>query len=401
MALRSDDRGISNVVGATLIFGFLVISLALYQATVVPSQNEQVEFDHSQAVQRDVIDVRNAILETKEEGYDGFVSVTLGTSYPTRTIAINPPPVTGNLRTTENRSFAIRDGSGSLVTDNVCPGAAQTRFLVYEPTYHEYASGPDVVYENSVVYEAFGSGNVLDSGQTIVQGNEINVIPLQGNYSASGTRTVSFESKAGLLDSTKVDHPEIELPTRLTESDWEDLLDGEVDPGNVTVANGNVTIAPDGEFTVNCGPVGADSVPTSGARRDVAADINPAGPGDVVLKNSTFVDKTRGVVDVYFNNTATASTNVTTAKLNFYFDGSGKNPQSDVIMLEPTTLTQVAHLIVGGSRVTLSPEVAFPGDRVTAIRLDFDKKVQDGDFFILKLTYENGKTGTYFVSPQP
>jgi len=47
---RDNGRGQSIQIGAVLLFGALIIALAGYQAFVVPQENEQVEFRHSQTV---------------------------------------------------------------------------------------------------------------------------------------------------------------------------------------------------------------------------------------------------------------------------------------------------------------------------------------------------------------
>ena len=95
-----DDRGQSIQVGAVLIFAALILLLSLYQATVVPQQNEQIEFDHSQQVQGELLDLRNAVASTFGDAARRSVSVRLGTTYPPRFLAVNPPPASLTLITT-------------------------------------------------------------------------------------------------------------------------------------------------------------------------------------------------------------------------------------------------------------------------------------------------------------
>jgi hypothetical protein len=94
-----DDRGQSIQIGAVLLFGALVVALAGYQAFVVPQQNEAVEFSHSQTVQNDIQELRNALVSATGEASTRSVSVTLGTRYPDRAFAVNPGPASGSLRT--------------------------------------------------------------------------------------------------------------------------------------------------------------------------------------------------------------------------------------------------------------------------------------------------------------
>ncbi|MDZ7746206.1 MAG: hypothetical protein U5K28_06720 [Halobacteriales archaeon] len=52
---RGDTRGQSVQVGVIILFAFAIIAFTSYQAVVVPQQNQQVEFDHNQEVQSDMV----------------------------------------------------------------------------------------------------------------------------------------------------------------------------------------------------------------------------------------------------------------------------------------------------------------------------------------------------------
>lgn len=97
MDFGGDDRGVSELIGAVFLFAFLIIGLSGYQVWVVPSQNAEVEWNHNLEVQDDMVDVRNTILASKISGDEGYAAVQLGTEYPSRVIAVNPPNPTGTL----------------------------------------------------------------------------------------------------------------------------------------------------------------------------------------------------------------------------------------------------------------------------------------------------------------
>jgi len=86
-------------VGAVLLFATIIIALSVYQATVVPAENSDVEYRHSQQVQGQLVDVRNALVATAETGDARPATVSLGTEYPNRVFLVNPPPAAGTLRT--------------------------------------------------------------------------------------------------------------------------------------------------------------------------------------------------------------------------------------------------------------------------------------------------------------
>src|SRR6056297_3327826 len=109
MTFWDDDRAVTVQVGVVLLFAILVVAMSLYQSTVVPGQNQGAEFEHEQTVQGQMTDLRNAILRTGTTGAGQPTSVTLGTRYPQRTFFINPPPATGELRTTAAGSFTVEN----------------------------------------------------------------------------------------------------------------------------------------------------------------------------------------------------------------------------------------------------------------------------------------------------
>ena len=52
MRFTRDRRGQSVVVGTVILFGFLILALASYQAFAVPAQNNQAEFDTAKTFSR-------------------------------------------------------------------------------------------------------------------------------------------------------------------------------------------------------------------------------------------------------------------------------------------------------------------------------------------------------------
>lgn len=102
-----DERAQAIKVGFIILFAFLLILFAIYQSVIVPNQNPEVEFNHNERVQGDMLELRNAILSAKSTGEDQQVTGELGTQLPARLIAINPADPSGALETTEPRSVVI------------------------------------------------------------------------------------------------------------------------------------------------------------------------------------------------------------------------------------------------------------------------------------------------------
>jgi hypothetical protein len=243
MSLRGDDRGVVVQVGAVILFGFVILAITMYQVQVVPDQNREIEFNHNERVQDQLLDVRSAIMTTAGGGGSRSVSVTLGTNYPSRTIFLNPSPPYGKLRTvgTTNESVAITVANAEAKngdTDDFWNGenrSFSTGTLVYEPFYHRYDNAPTTVYENSVVANRFDSATLVTSDQNIVDGRTITLVALNGSLRESGGDSVSVDMKPVSVSSNTIqvanassgENVTVRIPTTLPKATWTGLLRSE------------------------------------------------------------------------------------------------------------------------------------------------------------------------------
>lgn len=420
MDLRFDTRSQSVQIGAVLLFGILVVLFSVYQGFVVPGQNQEIEFNHQQDVERDMIDLRSAVLEAKTTGTDQFSTVQLGTEYPSRTIARNPPDPGGTLRTTDNKTVQVDAGGDSL--RDIFPDifTEANRFIEYEPDYAEFTDASTIRYENTVVYKDFGEQNIVRSEQRLLRNSTVSLVPLQQELRASGRQTVSVEPIPGQLVSDTVDDPEITLATELTEENWEDLLadeirrDSTLDTSDVTVANGNLTLTLTGTYTLEYAPVGINEAPAGGQRVQEeqagsgsgSGAVNQAGPGSIKLVDERLQRKSDVVLT--FNNTGETDT-FTDARISFY-QSAENNPNT-----EPNYANITAGAGTGGTatqlvfreRITpLNDEIELPGaGQETKVTLNFVSE-QGGDnpnldsesWFVLEFELESGERARYFVA---
>jgi hypothetical protein len=400
MGLRTDDRAVSNVIGAVFIFGILIILVAIYQAQVVPADNRAAEFDHSNTVQNDMVELRNAILTAKNAGRTTFAEVQLGTTYDSRIFAVNPPPPAGSLRTGEARPIAVDADS----SPNLCPsgGTIQSRTLRFSPGYNVYDNAPDIVYENTVLYLDFGDRQITLTDEQLVSndGDSVDIVPLNTSLSEQSVNTVSVEPIPGNVRENELTDANITLPTDLSQSQWRDLLAEDLPRENVTVSNGNLTIETGGEISVACSPLGLNEVPAGGERSEGGVDINPAGPNDIELRGVSFDNP---AVNVTFNNTNKKSTNISKARLSFVAPGNNqKFPEVLNMSGESTTTADPnVQLVLYEPQETLDPSITLPGKNTTYI--DFEPPenqddFQSGSFFVVQFTFENGEQGTYFIT---
>ncbi|MEF8883260.1 MAG: hypothetical protein V5A34_12140, partial [Halapricum sp.] len=257
MQFRDDRRGQAIQIGAVLLLGAVVLSLSIYQASVVPEQNREIEFKHSQQVQDQLGDARNAIVSTGSTGDGRSVSVQMGTQYPSRIIAMNPSPPSGRLST-----VGTTDGSVNVTVSNATATGETGHFwvgtdrsyntgaIVYRPGYNEYTSAPTTWYENSVLFDEFRDANLTVTDQRLVDGDRISLVTLNGSYytSRSGSAALDFRPVStstrtvSVTNATATSNVTITVPTRLNASDWEALLAEEMDSGHVaSVTTAGVT----------------------------------------------------------------------------------------------------------------------------------------------------------------
>ena len=226
----ADERGVSGVVGFIFVFAILIILLSINQAQVVPAENSEVEFQHFQEVRDDLVEVRSAILTAGQNDVSQFPTVNLGTDYPPRILAVNPPPASGRLATSDAYNITITDETGT--TERI-----ETRFLEYRPNYNELDVG-STWYENSVLYldERGQGGLVVIEEQGLVVGNDsLRITALQNEYRRSGSGRVALElyptDASDVNISALTGELTVTLPTRLTGADyWNSALTDELSP---------------------------------------------------------------------------------------------------------------------------------------------------------------------------
>jgi len=394
----ADTRGVSEVVGAVLLLGILILLLTSYQAVVVPNQNAATEFEHNQQVEDEFVDVRNAIIEARSAGRSTFASVKLGAQYQSRILAINPPPPSGTVETTRQVNISVTEGgSGDPLRLDERP--LENNFIEYAPRYFEYSNSGTIRFENTVTYHDYGETNVLLTDQTLLRGSTVSLIPVEGTFRESGTRRIAIEPIPGVLETVPVEDPEIIVPTELSESDWEQLLEDELDGDDeVSVSDGTLTLELDGTYDVAYAPVGVNRVPREGQRGESGSEINPAAPGDVQLIGANWKNN-QNTVELTFRNSAD-DTSFTNGRINFYTGSGGTPNQADFInVTDGTNNPRGTDWVIADDFNNLEPNIELEGDRsTTSVGVVFDSGVQENnDFFIITFTLESGQQATYFI----
>ena len=259
-ALWSDNRAVTVQIGAVLMLGLLVLLLTINQAAIVPAQNQNVEFSHNDRVQSDLLDVRNGLIRAATSGNTQPNSVELGTSFPSRLIAINPAPASGSLAPSSASGNATVEGAVPVDrnareywTNESHSMQYETTGFRYQPSYREYGTAPSTLYENTVLYNEFADGQKRTlTGQSVVDGRTISLIALKDVPTRSSSSNVGMDLRAISPSSTQVrtiavtagEEPvTVRLPTQLDGDTWDELLADEDYVDDVSVDDGEVTIS--------------------------------------------------------------------------------------------------------------------------------------------------------------
>jgi hypothetical protein len=237
MRLRDDDRAQSIQIGAVLLFAVLIIAFSSYQAFVVPEQNREVEFNHNQQVQGEMQELRNQIVSIHGETATRSVTLTLGTRYPARLVAVNPGPPSGTIRTSETAdsgaNLTIENATARGETGDFWNGSSQqydTGFVVYQPNYNVYGQAPETVYENTVLSNRFEDASLAATDQTLIDGKRISVVTINGSLSRTQTGSTSLDLEPVSTSTTTVAvsnesaNVTLSMATQLPESEWDALL---------------------------------------------------------------------------------------------------------------------------------------------------------------------------------
>ena len=263
MEFRGDERAQSVVIGSLLVFTILVLSFSGYQAFVVPNQNAQVEIDHSQTVKDQFAELRTNAVNAVDSDTTRSTNIDLGPTYPTRAVALNPPPAAGKLQTRAEGDVSIEE---SGTTRNVCSDGETTpttRSLVYTPSYNEFRQPESVGYESRVVSRQFRSGSLFDQRLVRSGSSEISLYLLTGSVDENGVDTYSLELNASDEYTTTLTDPTITVPSRFDVGTWN---------GEILVDHSDVIAMPatgdrveldfnGGDYRVSCAVVGLDDDP--------------------------------------------------------------------------------------------------------------------------------------------
>lgn len=174
-----DERAVSPVVGFVLIFALIVIVFTLYQAEVVPAQNAEIEFKHSQQVRADMSRLNDAMDQAGTSGVSQSVTIDTGVQYPNRAFAINPGAPAGTLQTSE-KAYTVKiknvkaTGENAKYFDHPEAFTFESKEIAYSISYNVYQQDPTIVIAPGLQFVELQDGSVVES-TSIITGNTIDL----------------------------------------------------------------------------------------------------------------------------------------------------------------------------------------------------------------------------------
>lgn len=404
--VMKDTRGQSQVIGFIIIFASLALLAGINQAVIVPSENTDVEFEHHNEIQNEMVDLRDKTLSARVSSANRVSTISLSTNYPTRYIALNPPAPTGTVQTIDpsGNEGNISLNTGSVDLNRVCGVGSNdkvnTTFLEYSAEYNEFGSASPITHENTVIHRG-GTNPILDTNQAMIRDNQLWITRFVGDVQKSGTRTESIDllpSKTGrnFTDSTV----NITIPTRLSKETWkQELIDN--DDVKVGDAGGDavwIKIGPDPQLMVRCTTIGyneqpdVDPVVEPFGDENTSTTINPAGPDTVQL---TEIDGDSGEANLTFENNF-QSVNLDAVEARIPYTTDPGNNKGSVITVQGNDVP------VRAGPINIRP-IEFPSGNTTFVDVETDDLNLKQSGFVLELKFQDQDGQTiaryqYFVS---
>ncbi len=257
-----DERGVSAVLGAILIFLIVGAMWGTIQAYHVPNWNKDAEYEHLDGVCDDMVTFKSDVEDVAISGEPKSSSFHMGMRYPNRMFLTNPGTGVAGSLTSENVIINIE-----YTIDGLGNPTITTSYISNRVSYEVQGTvdSPKLVYEHGVIIRDYGSEYATKDEQSLASGDEIYIPILTGNLtsvSSMETETIEIKPMSQSYSRTKIQSANITLSTDYPEV-WEDLLAGtstdyttiqvDTDEGEINIATRAVELIsfPAGDTTAD------------------------------------------------------------------------------------------------------------------------------------------------------
>ncbi len=223
--LWKEERGVSVVIGAILMFLIVATVYGTMQAYYVPIWNKDVEYEHLNVVHDDMITFRSNVEDAALSKAPKSSDFRMGVRYPKRMFLVNPGPGVAGALTSEDVSVSIEYTIDAFDEPVITNNYTSNR-VIYE--VQGSIDSPKLVYEHGVIIRDYGSQSATTDEQSLILGDEIYLPVLIGNLTASSsieTESITLKPMTSSYSRTKIKSVTITLDTAYPEV-WEQLLAG-------------------------------------------------------------------------------------------------------------------------------------------------------------------------------
>jgi hypothetical protein len=245
------DMAVVGLIGAMLLFAIAITAIVIYQQNAVPVEERSNEIRHQSEVREQMTQFRSAVLSSSSDGSSSSTEIDIGLRYSNGILGIiqddYQTPSTGLLENSNySEKIKVRNAQGVGASSNYWNGGSDpcegpnhcysTSVLQYTPDYRRYQLAPSLNYENTVVYDELetvdGKDYVIRSGQSLINGRNLNLVTLTGNISISQEEPVTLdilpvsasENTITVTNDSEDEPLELDIPTNLPVEVWRNRL---------------------------------------------------------------------------------------------------------------------------------------------------------------------------------
>jgi hypothetical protein len=242
--LWRDESGVSEIIGAILLFVIVAAVFGTIQAFRVPEWNKDVEYEHLDTIYNDMMTLKSDVEDVSISQEPKSSNIHMGVRYPNRIFLANPGTGIAGSLSSENVAVSVNYTIDAPGNPTITKNYTSNR-IIYEA--HGTIDNPKLVYEHGVLIKDYGNESASADEQSLIIGDDIYIPVLTGSLtSISSMDTASINLKPLTLSSsrTRIKSVSISLDTDYPEV-WEQLLAG-TDTAKTTVAvnlvQGKITI---------------------------------------------------------------------------------------------------------------------------------------------------------------
>jgi len=163
MRLIDNEDGVSELVGFMLILLIIMMFMSMLQVYEVPKWNKDLEIGLFDNVRNDFFEIQHDISTAAIENAPITGNIHMGVRYPEYFMLRNPGPGASGTLTFEPVNVTLTIGSN------------KTNYTSYRIKYkmNGISTQPELIYEHGLIISDYGSAQVNESSQSIIDGNRI------------------------------------------------------------------------------------------------------------------------------------------------------------------------------------------------------------------------------------